>query len=252
MGTSAWDPSVGQSVPKATFARSIALYQPHPQRVEGRFIACVGDRHLYVNHVWCLSWRKRIMDTFGASVLLLLAAPLLLIIAVAIVADSPGPVFFLQWRTGYGGQRFRIFKFRTMFTNAEALKATLRPLSHHGLDSPDFKVRNDPRVTRVGRLLRRYSLDEIPNLINVVYGDMSLVGPRPTSFDIDQYEDWHLQRLAVLPGVTGLWQIAGRSDIGFDDRVKLDCRYIDGQSFWLDTKILGLTPLRVLGGRGAC
>jgi lipopolysaccharide/colanic/teichoic acid biosynthesis glycosyltransferase len=139
-----------------------------------------------------------------------------------------------------------------MLMDAELQKESLRPLSHHGPDSPDFKIRNDPRVTRVGRILRRLSIDEVPNLINVVRGDMSLVGPRPTSFTIDRYEDWHLDRLAVLPGVTGLWQISGRSEIGFDERVRLDCQYIEHQSFWLDVRILGATPLRVLGGRGAC
>jgi lipopolysaccharide/colanic/teichoic acid biosynthesis glycosyltransferase len=201
---------------------------------------------------WCLSKPKRVMDVLLAGSLLIIGAPVLALVAAAIVIDSPGPVFFRQWRTGYAGQRFRIFKFRTMLMNAEELKEALRPLSHHGLDSPDFKIRNDPRMTRVGRVLRRLSFDEIPNLVNVVMGDMSLVGPRPTSFDIDHYEEWHLDRLAVLPGVTGLWQISGRSEIGFDDRVKLDCQYIDHQSFWLDAKILMLTPLRVFGGRGAC
>lgn len=215
-------------------------------RANGRFYSHV-DRSL-----WCLSRTKRLIDVLLAGSLLILGAPLLALVAAAIVIDNPGPVFFRQWRTGFAGQRFRILKFRTMLANAEQLKETLRPLSHHGLDSPDFKIRNDPRMTRVGRILRRLSFDEVPNLINVVRGDMSLVGPRPTSFDIDHYEDWHLERLAVLPGVTGLWQISGRSDIGFDERVKLDCQYIYGQSFWLDAKILLLTPFRVLGGRGAC
>jgi lipopolysaccharide/colanic/teichoic acid biosynthesis glycosyltransferase len=234
-------------------SRAIALYQPHASRVQARFLDHMGGNgHAHLDYPWCLSWGKRMMDVVLAVSCLLLGAPLLLLAAAAVVLDSPGPVFFLQWRTGYGGQRFRIFKFRTMLMDAELQKESLRPLSHHGPDSPDFKIRNDPRVTRVGRILRRLSIDEVPNLINVVRGDMSLVGPRPTSFTIDRYEDWHLDRLAVLPGVTGLWQISGRSEIGFDERVRLDCQYIEHQSFWLDVRILGATPLRVLGGRGAC
>ena len=255
MGSSIWDSRVGPSAPEREAAnrQADALSSPYPSPVQGRSLDQVGGpSSAHLERSWCLSEGKRVMDVALASFVLVLGAPVLLLVSAAIIIDSPGPVFFLQWRTGYGGQRFRMFKFRTMLVNAEQQKESLRALSHHGFDSPDFKIRNDPRITRVGRVLRRLSVDEIPNLFNVVHGDMSLVGPRPTSFDIDHYEDWHLERLAVLPGVTGLWQISGRSDIGFDDRVKLDCHYIHHQSFWLDAKILGLTPLRVLGGRGAC
>ena len=144
-----------------------------------------------------------------------------------------------------------MYKFRTMRKDAERMKESLRALNCHAADSPDFKIKNDPRVTRVGKVLRRMSLDELPNLLNVVRGDMSVVGPRPTSFDVDAYADWHLARLAVPSGITGLWQISGRADLDFDERVKLDCRYIREQSLWLDLKILAVTPFRVLGGRGA-
>ena len=144
-----------------------------------------------------------------------------------------------------------MYKFRTMRKDAEKLKDSLRPLNNHAPGSPDFKIKNDPRVTRIGRILRRTSLDELPNLLSVIRGDMSVVGPRPTSFDVDAYADWHLARLAVPSGITGLWQISGRAEVDFDERVKLDCRYIQDQSFWLDLKILALTPFRVLGGRGA-
>jgi lipopolysaccharide/colanic/teichoic acid biosynthesis glycosyltransferase len=201
---------------------------------------------------WCLSRSKRVLDITGALALLLVFLPVMIAIAIAIKLDSPGPILFRQLRTGLAGRRFRMYKFRSMRRDAEELKASLRKLSHHGPNSPDFKIRHDPRVTRLGRFLRRSSLDELPNLINVVRGEMSLVGPRPTSFDIDAYSDRHLARLAVPPGITGLWQISGRSDIDFDDRVKLDCRYIQGQSAWLDLKILLLTPLRAFSGRGAC
>jgi lipopolysaccharide/colanic/teichoic acid biosynthesis glycosyltransferase len=200
---------------------------------------------------WCLSRERRILDIISASLLLALCSPLLLIAAIAIKVTSPGPVFYRQWRTGFAGWRFRMYKLRTMVRDAELQKEKLRALSHHGANSPDFKVRNDPRITAVGRILRKSSLDEIPNLINVIRGEMSLVGPRPTSFDIDSYEDHHLARLAVPPGITGLWQISGRSEIDFDERVELDCRYIREQSFLNDARIILVTPLHVLGGKGA-
>jgi lipopolysaccharide/colanic/teichoic acid biosynthesis glycosyltransferase len=181
-----------------------------------------------------------------------MTSPILLLAALAIKLNSPGPVIFRQWRTGLGGRRFMICKLRTMRQDADRLKGSLRSLNHHASNSPDFKIRNDPRVTGVGKILRRTSLDELPNLFNVLWGDMSLVGPRPTSFNIDAYADWHLARLAVPPGLTGLWQVSGRSEVDFDDRVELDCRYIRNQSFLQDLKILLLTPFTVLGGRGAC
>ena len=200
---------------------------------------------------WCLSRRKRLFDVVGASVLIALSAPILLVAAGAIKITSPGPVMFRQWRTGYAGRRFRIYKLRTMRRDAERLKAAVMALNHHASGSPDFKARNDPRVTLIGRVLRKLSLDELPNLFNVIEGDMSLVGPRPTSFAIDAYNTEHLARLSVPPGLTGLWQISGRSDLDFDKRLELDQRYIQEQSFAQDAKILMLTPFRVLGGRGA-
>ena len=203
-------------------------------------------------HPWCLSRRRRFLDILSASLILALTSPMLLLLALAIKLDAPGPIFFRQWRTGLGGRRFKIYKFRTMRRDADQLKETLRSLSHHGPDSPDFKIRNDPRVTRVGRVMRRMSLDELPNLLNVVRGEMSLVGPRPTSFGIDNYAERHLVRLAVPPGMTGLWQISGRCELDFDDRVELDCRYIREQSLLLDLRIILKTPFSVLGGRGAC
>jgi lipopolysaccharide/colanic/teichoic acid biosynthesis glycosyltransferase len=201
---------------------------------------------------WCLSKAKRLFDIVGSGLLLLILLPVFLVIAIAIKLDSPGPIFFAQVRTGLAGRRFRMFKFRTMHKNAEAMKEALRHLSHHAPDSPDFKIKDDPRVTKVGAFLRRTSLDEFANLINVLRGEMSLVGPRPTSFGIEKYDDHHLARLAVPPGMTGLWQISGRSEIDFEDRIKLDTSYIRNQSVWQDLKILLLTPARVLGGRGAC
>jgi len=191
------------------------------------------------------------LDLLSSLALLLLLSPILLIVAAAIKADSRGPVFYRQWRTGLKGRRFRMYKFRTMHQGAETMKESLRALNAHGPDSIDFKIKDDPRVTRVGKVLRRLSVDEFPNLLSVLRGDMSLVGPRPTSFDVDVYAEWHLARLAVPSGITGLWQISGRADVDFDERVKLDCRYIKEQSFWLDLKIIVLTPFRVFSGRGA-
>ncbi len=200
---------------------------------------------------WLLSKTKRVTESSLAIAMILLTAPLWLLVMLAIKLEDPGPVFFYQSRTGIRGRRFRMVKFRTMEVDAEARKSELLHLNHHGSESPDFKIINDPRVTRVGRLLRRYSLDELPNLLNVVNGDMRLVGPRPTSFAATTYDDWHLMRLAVPPGLTGLWQINGRCELDFDHRVKLDVEYIDRQSPWLDIRILLLTPWRVVDGKGA-
>jgi lipopolysaccharide/colanic/teichoic acid biosynthesis glycosyltransferase len=175
--------------------------------------------------------------------------PLMGIIALAVWCDDPGPIFFKQLRTGRGGRRFRMYKFRTMLKNAEALKDRYRHLNE--LAWPDFKITNDPRVTRVGRVLRKTSLDELPQIFNVLNGSMSLVGPRPTSFDISTYELWHTERLEVLPGITGLWQISGRSDIEFNDRLQLDVEYIEHQSLGFDLYILWKTVAVVLKQKGA-
>lgn len=201
---------------------------------------------------WCVSRAKRIMDVALAAGILLISLPVFIPIAIAIRLESPGPVFFKQWRTGLLGNRFRMWKFRTMVQDAEKLKDRVMHLNQHSKDGPDFKIVDDPRITRVGRFLRKTSLDELPNLISVLQGHMSLIGPRPTSFGVENYSDWHLVRLTVPPGITGLWQISGRSEVDFDDRVKLDYQYIQNQSVLLDLKILLRTPMSVLGGRGAC
>lgn len=200
---------------------------------------------------WSLSRTKRWIEALCATLALLLLSPLLLAVAISIKISSRGPVFFIQQRTGYRGRRFGMFKFRTMVVNAEELKESLRHLNKHGSDSVDFKIDRDPRVTTIGRWLRRTSLDELPNLLNVVRGDMRLVGPRPTSFDANRYHNHHLARLSIYPGITGLWQISGRSNIDFDDRVALDVAYISQQSPWLDLKILLKTPFKVVSGHGA-
>jgi lipopolysaccharide/colanic/teichoic acid biosynthesis glycosyltransferase len=192
---------------------------------------------------------KRIFDIS----LCLLAAPavlpIMLLIAALIYLNDPGPVFFKQLRTGKGGRRFSMYKFRTMVTNAEELKQKYAHLNE--LTWPDFKITDDPRVTPIGRILRKTSLDEIPQILNVLKGEMSLVGPRPTSFAASTYSLWHTERLEVLPGITGLWQVNGRSELDFDQRLHLDIEYIEKQSLWFDLKILFQTVVSVFSQRGA-
>lgn len=192
---------------------------------------------------------KRALDVAVSVALLPIIVPVLLLCALAIRLDSPGPVFFSQNRTGRGGHRFRMWKLRTMVRNADELKAQYAHLNE--LTYPDFKIPNDPRVTRVGRVLRRTSLDELPQIVNVLTGDMSLVGPRPTSFSASTYRLWHTVRLEVQPGITGLWQISGRNELDFDDRLRLDVAYIRNRSFTLDLAILVRTIGTVASGRGA-
>lgn len=182
---------------------------------------------------------KRLFDLAVCFVVLPFFLVLFLVCAVAIVVDSPGPILIAQERTGRYGVRFRMFKFRTMVQNAEELKAALAHLNV--LPPPDFKIPNDPRITAVGRFLRQTSLDELPQIFNVLRGDMSLVGPRPTTFDSSTYSLWHTYRLEVTPGMTGLWQVRGRNATTFDERLRLDIQYIRQRSLWLDLKLLFLT-----------
>jgi lipopolysaccharide/colanic/teichoic acid biosynthesis glycosyltransferase len=178
-----------------------------------------------------------------------LVVPLLALCVLAIRLDSPGPALFVQQRTGRGGKRFRMHKLRTMVIDADRRKDECMHLNQHVW--PDFKIDADPRVTRVGRFLRRTSLDELPQLLDVLRGDMSLVGPRPTSFGSETYRLWHTARLESLPGLTGLWQVSGRADLEFDDRVRLDIAYYRNRSLRLDLGILVRTLPCVLSGRGA-
>lgn len=193
---------------------------------------------------------KRAMDLAFVLLTLPLALPLLALCALLVKLDSPhAPVLFLQTRTGRGGRPFRMIKFRTMVIDAETMKAGLA--SKNELQWPDFKIADDPRVTPIGRFLRKSSLDELPQLWNVLRGDMSLVGPRPTSFAAQTYALWHTERLDVPPGITGLWQIVGRGSMEFGDRSRLDIVYIDRRCLWLDVQILIRTIPAVLGSRGA-
>ncbi len=193
---------------------------------------------------------KRTFDLVVSSTILLLLSPLLLAISVAIKLTSAGPVIYRSRRPGIGGQPFDCLKFRTMFQDADARQAELEALNEAG--GAIFKIRDDPRVTPVGRVLRRLSIDELPQLLNVLRGEMSLVGPRPLpQRDYDRLEEWHKKRYHVLPGVTGLWQVSGRSDLDFDDMVRLDFLYLERWSVSMDLSILVKTLPAVLGRRGA-
>lgn len=195
-------------------------------------------------------WAKRAFDLVLCVVALPLVVPLCLLIALAIRLDSPGPILFGQLRTGRNGTRFTMYKFRTMVRNAEELKASLAHLNI--ATPPAFKILNDPRITRVGRILRATSLDELPQLLNVLSGVMSLVGPRPTTYTTASYSLWHTERLEVTPGMTGLWQVSGRHEVlEVDDRVRLDLEYIRHWSILADVRILFRTIGAVVNRSGA-
>jgi lipopolysaccharide/colanic/teichoic acid biosynthesis glycosyltransferase len=227
-----------------------------------RIVAGSADRSALAEVPWLSHYRtrsrlldarargKRIVDVVIASVALVSIAPLLLLAMVTIKLTSPRDrVLFVQERTGFRGRRFRLYKLRTMVSDAEARKADLGHLNERHW--PDFKIDDDPRVTRVGRILRSTSVDELPQLWNVLRGDMSLVGPRPTSLGPDSYERWQSERFEVKPGLTGLWQVSARDSRSFDHRVRLDIAYLTHQSLRLDLTILARTVPAVLFGRGA-
>jgi lipopolysaccharide/colanic/teichoic acid biosynthesis glycosyltransferase len=207
---------------------------------------------------------KQVMDILGSALMLILCTPLFLMIALAIKASSKGPVFFRQQRVGQYGRYFTFLKFRSMHTDNDpsahkefATKLIAGEIDHHpssGNGKITYKLTNDKRITRVGKFLRRTSLDELPQFVNVLKGDMSLVGPRPAMpYELAAYQTWHRRRvLEVKPGITGLWQVTGRSSVRFDEMVRLDLHYATSWSPWLDLKILMRTPRAVIGGAGAC
>lgn len=208
----------------------------------------LGQNRLFSTEVYL--FLKRMMDI----TLCLMAMPFLLpifgLITLLIKIESPGaPAMFTQNRTGRHGKRFKIYKFRTMVPNAEELKLKLLHLNE--LQWPDFKITNDPRVTKVGKFLRKTSLDELPQILNIFKGDMSFVGPRPTSFAADTYRLWQTERLDVIPGLTGLWQVYGRAETEFDERLRQDIAYIKNRCLLLDIAIMVLTVGAVFVGRGA-
>jgi exopolysaccharide biosynthesis polyprenyl glycosylphosphotransferase len=193
---------------------------------------------------------KRVLDTTGAALALVILSPLMLIIMAAIKLDSKGSAFYRAQRIGRKGRTFTCYKFRTMCNDADILKAKLQDQNER--DGILFKIANDPRITRVGRILRKYSLDELPQFYNVLRGDMSLVGPRPPiASEVEQYDLAHLRRLDVLPGMTGLWQVEARQDPSFDSYISLDTAYVENWSLWLDMKILARTVGVVFSGTGS-
>jgi exopolysaccharide biosynthesis polyprenyl glycosylphosphotransferase len=238
--------------------RAANLLEPDASSVEPLPAALVGNGDRATVH----EVLKRGVDLVGSLALLTVLSPLLLLIALLVKRRSPGPVFFRQERVGQQGRPFTILKFRTMRVDAddsihrqfvtEFIKAGNR-VEEPG-KSGLFKITNDPRITPIGRVLRKTSLDELPQLWNVVKGEMSLVGPRPLlSYEVEQYKPWHHRRtFAAKPGITGLWQVAGRSRTTFDEMVRLDIRYARNRSLWTDIKILLATPQVVIAGKGAC
>ena len=200
-----------------------------------------------------LPWQlfiKRGTDFIVSFVGLVLLAPVFLLTALTIKLSSRGPLFFKQERNGMNGRKFTLLKFRSMVVGAEKMQEELLALNE--MDGPVFKIRNDPRMTKIGKFLRKTSLDELPQIINVLKGDMSLVGPRPPiPGEVTNYETWQRRRLSMRPGVTCFWQISGRNEINFEQWMKLDLEYIDNWSLWLDFKILLKTVPVVLFGTGA-
>ena len=193
---------------------------------------------------------KRTMDVCGSAVGLVLASPIMLITAIAVKRCDGGPAIFAQERVGKNGSRFKMYKFRSMYMDAEERLAELQ--KYNQVDGPAFKMTNDPRITPVGKFIRKTSIDELPQLVNILKGDMSIVGPRPPlPREVDQYNDWDWGRLAVKPGLTCYWQISGRSDVSFEEWMRLDLKYVEEQGFFTDLKILFKTVAVVLRGDGA-
>lgn len=193
---------------------------------------------------------KRAIDVVGAALALLMLSPIFVVSAVLVSLSSPGPVFYRQQRVGRNGRLFNFLKFRTMLVDADEKRSELE--SSNECDGPIFKIRRDPRVTAAGRILRKFSIDELPQLVHVLRGEMSLVGPRPPlPEEVATYNDWERQRLLVKPGITCIWQVSGRSDLDFDTWVNLDVSYIRDWDLALDLEILAKTIPAVLSGRGA-
>ena len=193
---------------------------------------------------------KRAIDILGSTVGLVLLSPILLIVAIAIKIESKGPVIFSQKRIGLNGKEFKMYKLRSMVENAEELKKDL--MKDNEMSGPMFKMKDDPRVTRVGRFIRKTSIDELPQLINVLKGDMSLVGPRPSlPKEVKKFKPWMKKRLDVKPGLTCFWQVSGRNSIDFEDWMKLDIKYVEERSFLVDIKLIFRTFFVLFGDKNA-
>lgn len=193
---------------------------------------------------------KRTIDVLGSLCGLILLSPLLLVIGILIRSDSKGPIIFAQKRVGLKGKEFKMYKFRSMVVNAEELKDKLK--ENNEMSGPMFKMKDDPRITKIGKFIRKTSIDELPQLINVLKGDMSLVGPRPSlPKEVKEFEPWMIRRLEVKPGLTCFWQVSGRNSIDFEDWMKLDIRYVNERSLWLDIKLIFKTFFVLFGDENA-
>ena len=193
---------------------------------------------------------KRAIDIIGAGSGLLLLSPVIAIVACAVKFTSKGPIFFSQKRVGKNGKIFEMYKFRSMVVNAEELKEKL--VHQNEMSGPMFKMKDDPRVTKIGKFIRKTSIDELPQLWNVLKGDMSLVGPRPSlPKEVKQFENWMYKRLTVKPGLTCYWQVSGRNNIDFEDWMKLDISYVDDRNLWIDIKLIFKTILVLFGDKNA-
>lgn len=196
------------------------------------------------------NFAKRALDVVAVSLALIILSPLLLIIAILIKLESKGPAIFSQIRIGLKGKEFKMYKFRSMVQNAEELKKELE--NQNEMSAPMFKIKNDPRTTKVGKFIRKTSIDELPQLINVLKGDMTLVGPRPSlPKEVEKFEDWMLKRLEVKPGLTCYWQVSGRNNIDFNEWMELDLKYINDMNFWLDIKLIFKTVGVLFGDKNA-
>ena len=243
---------------------NIPILHPYSERFGHIAVARTTSERHWLN--WCVQWRrwllrwrirsggvmKRTADIVGSIAFLTFFSPLYLLLTLLVKLEGRGPVFFGQTRVGRFGEEFQMYKFRSMRPNAEAEFEKLLAQNQHA-DGVTFKMKNDPRITRVGKWLRRFSLDELPQLVNVLKGEMSLVGPRPpTPREVALYSPADRRRLAVKPGLTCFWQVGGRSNIDFSGQVKLDVQYIETAGLWVDIKILVRTVRAVVAGNGAC
>ncbi|TGY42440.1 sugar transferase [Clostridium sartagoforme] len=193
---------------------------------------------------------KRSLDIIGSLIGLVLLSPIFFIVSVLIKIESNGPILFMQKRVGLNGKEFNMYKFRSMVVNAEELKEKLK--NKNEMSGPMFKIKDDPRITKVGKFIRKTSIDELPQLVNVLKGEMSLVGPRPSlPNEVREFEKWMLRRLDVKPGITCFWQVMGRNKIGFEDWMKLDIKYVNERGFWLDIKLIFKTFFVLFGDENA-
>ena len=221
------------------------MYESMEKVLEGKgYIKAEQGNRIYL-------FFKRLIDILGSGFGLIILSPVFLIVAIAIkIEDSKGSVLFSQKRVGQYGKEFNMYKFRSMVSNAEELKAKL--MEQNEMSGPMFKMKHDPRITKVGKFIRKTSIDELPQLINILKGEMSLVGPRPSlPKEVDKFESWMLERLEVKPGLTCYWQVMGRNDIDFEDWMKLDIKYVHDRNFWLDIKLIFKTFFVLFGDESA-